>query len=714
MKRHFLALIPVLALASSCYFDYHDVDGKEQSASAPSTIQLDVRMSGQMTCDSKPADDTESAVMSYDIFVFTVSSSGNFLEYAQTDCMPSLDGEVPGTKDMLIGSHTISLPSSGSKRVLVVANAFQNKMSYPSITTLENSMTEDRSDVSTYEQFADALSFNFTKGKTPVSPFLMMGETKLASSVDARLHVKLSRQCTKVEVLNAIPSSLQISSLKFINAPRECWPLKKDYAVHAPQMVEYPEVTVKDNATPVKGEYFLFTPGTLSKTDDLRVGIVVKGTLDGVPYNETFHISNPMHANYKYTLKFTREEGEVAMGITPDWSVGSFSISGANLRDGKLLFPFTADKNWGYELPWSTNLSGDVQVTVTEPASWFRVSVEDGFVRVCVTEDNMTGNERSGQFTASLGKYSQTISLTQQTMPVQTVTFNGREWMDRNLGATLPLDEKNILNADCYGYYYQWARNVPFPTIGTVGTVPANTTRTVAEAQQMKEFITGEDGAYKYDWCMYGSPLSDRVTTWKDRSGGADPCPAGYHVPSYREYQTILPYTNAAGIGNYSAVAYQLKSGEVYDDGEFNALYVTSDMMEETIYAIKRYKTPTAYYLCIRRVLTNGSYYVMIQTAKGNADSDYAGSDATAILASAKSFWSSVNSAEVETLYFPACGKRNRASGEVSDQGVNWNTWAATAWDGSSSSPVTTSPKIYNMANNRAHAMPVRCIKDNK
>ena len=714
MKRPLLSLISVLAVASSCYFDYYDVDNKALNASESSTVQLDVLVSGQMECASASASEAENSVYSYDIFVFTVSSDGNFLEYAETDCMPSLSEPVAGTKDILIGRHDITLPTSGSKKVLVVANAFQNKMSFPDITTYENSMTEDKSDVSTYEKFCNSLNFNFTKGKTPVSPFLMMGETKLASSVDAKLHVKLSRQCTKLEVVNTIPSDLKISSVQFVNAPRQCWPLKRDFTVNAPQMVEYPKASVSDNTKPVAGEYFLYTPGTLSKTEDLRVAMVVEGTWKGAAYSGTFPVSNPMHADYLYTLSLVEEDGVVAMAVKPDWSVGSFSISGSNLRDGRLTFPFTADKNWGYELPWSTNLTGDVQVTIAEPQSWFKVVVADGFLRVCVTEDNMTGAERSGQFTASLGKYSQTISLTQQTMPTQTVSFNGWEWMDRNLGATLPLDEKNILNSGCYGYYYQWARNVPFPTNGEVATVPTNTTRTVAEAQEMAEFITGADNGFTYDWCSYGSPLSNRTTTWKDRSGGEDPCPAGYHVPSYREYQSILPYTNAAGIGNYSTVASQLKTGEVYDDGEFDALYVTTDATDETIYAIKRYKTPTAYYLCIRRMQSNGAFYVRIQTIKGDVSSDYAGEDATAILNSAKSFWSSVDQSKVETLYFPACGKRNRSTGQVTDQGVNLATWAATTWDASSSSPVTNSPRIYNMANNRAHAMSVRCLKDHE
>jgi uncharacterized protein (TIGR02145 family) len=712
--RRLLSIIAVLALASSCYFDYHDIDTKSESASAESTVQLDVRLSGKMVCAETAASDEENAVVSYDIYVFRISSEGNFLEYAETDCMPSLSERVTGTNDILIGRHTITLPSSGTKQFLVVANAFQNKMSFPAITTYENSMMDDKSDVSTYEQFCSMLNFNFTKGNTPISPFLMLGETKLASSVDASLYVKLSRQCTKVKVVNAISSELEISSIQFVNAPRQCWPLSKNFSLNEPQMVEYPKKAVKDNAIPVAGEYFLYTPGTLTKSQDFRVAVIIEGTFNGSAISKQFACPNPMHADYQYTLKLTREDGALAMFTTPDWSVGSFNISGPNLRDGMLTFPFKADKNWGYELPWSTNLTGDVQVTIAEPKSWFKVVVADGFLRVCVTEDNLSGSERSGQFTASLGKYSQTIALTQQTMPTQTVKFNGWEWMDRNLGATLPLDDKNILNSACYGYYYQWARNVPFPTIGEVATVPTNNTRTIAEAQEMAEFITGADNEFKYDWCSYGSPLSNRTTTWKERSGGEDPCPPGYHVPSYREYQTILPYTNAAGIGNYSTVASQVKSGEVYDDGEFDALYVTTDVTEETIYAIKRYRTESAYYLCIQRIQQNGLFYVRIQTTKGDASSDYAGTEASEILASAKAFWSAVDMSKVETLYFPACGKRNRSTGQVVDQGVNFATWAATTWDGSSSSPVTSSPRIYSMANNRSHAMPLRCIKDYK
>lgn len=62
-------------------------------------------------------------------------------------------------------------------------------------------------------------------------------------------------------------------------------------------------------------------------------------------------------------------------------------------------------------------------------------------MRVCCLEDNTTGRERTASFTIGLGKKKETVEIVQQLMP-STITFNGMEWLDRNLGAILPLTEE--------------------------------------------------------------------------------------------------------------------------------------------------------------------------------------------------------------------------------------------------------------------------------
>ena len=708
-------LLTVTPLAHACYFDHVDEDTSEKAAQLSTSIQLDVRVCGRMVSSDSDASESEMAVSLFDVFVFKVSSEGELLEYVSMNNMPDRNDIVAGSPDKLVASLKIDLPSSGTKRVLVVANANENKLRYPDLTTIDNSMYDDHSDVTSYAGFTAGLKFNFTKGKTPVSPFLMTGRTLVASSLDASVFVTLGRAVSRMDVSSGSPD-IVISTVSFDNAPRECWPYVNDYSKEKPAMVNYPLMEGASSSA-----YFLYTPSAETKEDDFRLSITVQGTWKGAAFSKVFYCPSPLYADYRYSFTVKEEEGSLVASCHPDWSTGTFSVSGVRLRNNTFTFPFLADKNWGYELNWNTNLTGDVEVTRAGDEPWYAAAVDGDIIRVRCLEDNYGTEPRSATFTVSLGKYSHEISVIQQPAPSTTVHFNGWEWMDRNLGATLPLTVENITNSDCFGYYYQWGRNVPFPTFGTVATVPASSTRTSAQAEAMPEFILG-DSNLAYEWLTLPPVPADRKTTWKDRTGGKDPCPEGYHVPSYMEYQTILPYTNAAGIGNFSNVVATIKSGEVFNGKEYDALYVTSGYEESTIYAIKRYKTDEAYYLRLSRALAGTTPYLRIDCVKGGAAADFAGAenpdalDAAAILASAKSFWGNVT--DMETLLFPPCGRRVRNTGETASQGSFFVTWSATTWDGNSSSPyfdaIGTNNRIYNMANNRAHAHTVRCLKDHE
>lgn len=698
-------------LLQSCYFNYMDVDTLAERSSQSSTMTVDVRVAGSMVGSGDERTKDEMTVLDFDAFVFNVTSAGSFLEYVETGISPSAPSPIVGGADVSVGEMEIELPTSGTKKVVIVANSIEARVQYSNLTTIENSMEEDLSDVTTYEGFCNELNFSFTKGKMPSAPFLMTGETLISSSVDAKLFVRLSRQCTRMDVVSGSPE-IKITKVAFSNAPRSCYPFINNFSVQKPDFVDYPVISGEATA------YFLYTPGVQTKDEDLRIGMKVNGTLNSEPFEKEIFCPDPMYPDYNIRMTLRYEDGVINAYCTPDWSAGSFTVSGMMLKNGKFTFPFIADKNWGYELNWSTNLSGDVEVTQEEGLDWFTAKVDNGLVRVCCIADNLSDTERSATFKVTLGKYSHDITVVQQAGVISTVSFNGWEWMDRNLGAILPLTEANILNSDTYGYYYQWGRNTPFPTFGTVSTADADAARNIAQAHSMPEFILG-DSNLNYDWFTLPPIPADRKTTWKDRTGGTDPCPAGYHVPSYMEYQTILPYTNANGIGNFTNVVTVLKSGEVFNGTEYDALYVTSGYEEATIYAIKRYKTDQAYYLRLRRAVSNGAPYLRIDTVKGDATSDFpGGEDAAAVLASAKSFWSSPAAAGMESLFFSAAGRRSRNDGTTFNQGLAFCTWAATTWDGSSSSPIFdaigSNNRIYNMANSRAHAFPVRCLKDHE
>lgn len=702
-------MIVVACVLVGCKFDYMDVDTYVASdGEAQVTMSVDIRVSGSMISTRSAASDAQLTVNSYDLLVFSTTSAGTLLEYVQQGVVPTKSEVIPSSGDYLIDTREVSL-TAGSKKIVAVANA-NSGVNYPDLKTIGQSSDAQLSDVTTLDAFSQALRLTLTDAMA--APLLMTGQTTVASASGADVFVRLGRACARLDVDNQTGGKLVIGSVQVKNVARSAWPLVNNFATNRPEFFDYAKA---DYSTGMSA-YLLYSNASTEDGVDYRMNVALEGTLDGITYSSQFVCPSPIYADYNYVMTLTAQNGEVQASFTPDWSSGSFSIVGVHLTENKMTFPFTADGNWGYEITWQTDINGDVKVKKSGSEAWYTVAVEGKLVRVCCTEDNLSGSERSAEFTISLGKKSQIVTITQQTMPTATVTFNGMEWMDRNIGAIRPLDETNVVGSDTYGYYYQWGRNVPFPTFGVVEIVDADASRTAADVNAMKQFIKG-GSSRTYDWLLYGAALSDRTTTWRDRTGGADPCPTGYHVPSYREYQTILPYKNSAGIGNFSKIGSAVNANEVYDDSGdvYSSLYVTSDAERATIYAIKKYQTDGAYLLRIQRVAA-AAPYLKITRLPGNAQSDFVGEDGVARLASAEAQFAAAKESDMEVLYFAAAGRRTRDMGEVALQATNLISWASTCWDGNSSSPyfdaVGVNTRVYCMANSRAHALPVRCVKD--
>lgn len=128
-------------------------------------------------------------------------------------------------------------------------------------------------------------------------------------------------------------------------------------------------------------------------------------------------------------------------------------------------------------------------------------------------------------------------------------TPTGRVWMDRNLGATRAATSSTDYLA--YGSLFQWCRlpdghqlinwsssAAGTPVNGTTGTL--STTTNPGHAL----FIT--NGGGNYDWLS--TQQSDGSLWWNgSKAGPNNPCPSGYHVPTYAEWNAELTYiTNAA------------------------------------------------------------------------------------------------------------------------------------------------------------------------
>ena len=668
-------------------------------------MTVDIRVSGNMISTKSYASAEEMSVSDMDIFIFASTDKGYLLEWVGKDLTPKQAEAIPGTKDQKIWSETITLPSSGSKRIVAIANTAG--VTYPEVKT-----TAESADAPTeYNAFAEGLKLSINA--MPEAPLFMMGQTDIASSVNTNPFVTLARQFAKVDIKT---KGLDLSSVQLVQTPTECWPLVKNFEKKAATMGELPATAV--SGTEVNDKiYVLYTPGTQTETTDNRVGFKIKGTVNGQTIEDVVYCPNPIHADYNYVMTVYAQGSKLAADFTPDWSSGTLTVQGVKLINGMMTFPYLSDKFYGYELTWTTEMSGNIILTKAGEESWYNVFLDGSLIRVCCVEDNYTGAERSATFTVSLGKSSVEIAITQQSVPTETVKIGDLEFMDRNLGATLPSYEENIISSETYGYYFQWGRNLPFPSVGTIEAERAPDALTYEQAMNSRKFYS-EDAV----WLRTGVTYAKLATFWKDLSGSyGEPCPEGWRVPNYYDFQKILPYTNAAGIGNFKSVATGTKADEIFEDGgaPYEGLYVTDGPDNATIYAVKKHKTVDAYYLRLQRKMKNSISYLRIDYIKGDENSTFAGEDAASRLASAQQIFATADPSKMETVCFPATGYINKADGKHAYQGEALYMWEGSAWSDVYASSIyydsptaATNTRIYNRANNFSHGMPVRCIKE--
>lgn len=107
-----------------------------------------------------------------------------------------------------------------------------------------------------------------------------------------------------------------------------------------------------------------------------------------------------------------------------------------------------------------------------------------------------------------------------------TSLFTGREWLDRNLGASRVCQSQ--FDQECFGDYYQWGRNADGHEKMTSATTnsPASSIDPVGHG----DFITNGDN----DWATIDSDGSIRKANW-GKTDGSSICPVGFRVPTIAE-----------------------------------------------------------------------------------------------------------------------------------------------------------------------------------
>ena len=133
MKYRIFTILSVLALVS-CTPDYVDINTSAIASQQESQMTLDVRVSGSMISTKSYVGADEMKVEDMDVFIFASTEKGHVLEWVSKGLTPDLSEEVPGSKDKKIWSQVITLPTSGSKRIVVIGN--KAGAEYPPLKTI--------------------------------------------------------------------------------------------------------------------------------------------------------------------------------------------------------------------------------------------------------------------------------------------------------------------------------------------------------------------------------------------------------------------------------------------------------------------------------------------------------------------------------------------------------------------------------------------------
>jgi len=195
-------------------------------------------------------------------------------------------------------------------------------------------------------------------------------------------------------------------------------------------------------------------------------------------------------------------------------------------------------------------------------------------------------------------KFLKYILLLAIMLNAQTITFNdkdykvikspitGKNWLDRNLGASQAC--QSLEDAACFGDYYQWGRK----TNGHEKTSNYSSTKKLLD----KDLKIGG----KYVVVKHSSSFDWRIeqndNLWKDENSMNNICPKGYRVPSEKEILTETlnapkphkVFDNKSAYTNFLKIPSTgfrtLCLGDVVRQGRHGSLWTSSVYERESFY----------------------------------------------------------------------------------------------------------------------------------
>lgn len=283
------------------------------------------------------------------------------------------------------------------------------------------------------------------------------------------------------------------------------------------------------------------------------------------------------------------------------------------------------------------------------------------------------------------------IIIPKKPADFELITFNGLQWMDRNLGATSADFENDWDNA--IGNFYQWGRNVEFTSNQKIETISGPLTAQDANS--------GEN-SHKFINIMKGDWLSSTDNSrWQSIAN--QPCPEGYRVPTVTDYMGI--FTLGALVNTYGGPVIKTEN---LSGGSFSAHYWGDK--RTTMYAIKKVGDKDAYFMKWEWLKTSGNnFYVKISRWLADESATFIDKNVNDI---ADEFVALGEALEVISL--PAAGNITGSNGNYSKGAPGGYYWSSSLnGDGAHRAEFTSGKMIAgDVYNSRVSGHSIRCIKE--
>ncbi|MBM6718310.1 fimbrillin family protein [Bacteroides gallinaceum] len=504
---------------------------------------------------------------------------------------------------------------------------------------------------------------------TPISIYGVTYGTAASSPSQAPENTPLDNPMIEEEVTdNSLPDLMYSNNLTNQTLASNGYRLEMDFK-HAMSKVKF--MIVKQDEledTDKKLEGVTLKDITVKRTHRSGTFDIVKGTWH-YDNSDGFGERNYFSGKQDITTTSTKVSGELLLFPNADNEEVSISVTLGNLEGG--------DKKVEYKLRKVDEEGNDVGV--------FQFEVNHQYtLLITVLKDEVRTIAIAPQV------YDWIDEDRKDNYLGQPVTFANLMWMDRNLGAKSADCENEWEN--CRGYYYQYARNIPYildkekydaapnkipvyPFLYTYnqygqkvyGGVQAGTVLDGVSVRYPNIAVNpGDEGIYEFVWdsggengCWMLDETENRedefVNTYWTQSSENHPCPKGWRLPTQEDFASFLPEIALSSWGNwYDGYRYNLNyTGHTLSLPEA-VVHGTIDG-ERAIYLIKRKGRSDCYRIRIllkeSKSDRNKSYYEFAYFS-GDANMTFNGLTSEELFLASGLDWSTPTA----IMQVPACG----------------------------------------------------------